>query len=485
MRAVSAIALWTGPATFAVIGARVFAGDPAAPFLLVAAVLAPLLALMQRRSVASPPSLTAPEAAIAVVSAALILWAQLLIVADLGTALGITRWRSLAVVAALACIVMLVRGAGRYWAIGVPLGIAGLALPLLLIASAAEVPPWRAWAEVASRPAFAFPADSAWVTEGRTVARTTTLTFAEPHRVTAVQPATYRVTERDGAVVTVRELRLATGESVFVRSGDQLVIPAGAVVRFEAGKRVPGTAVSGIAWASRPLGTGGDGLVEALGIAVTLCGGAVALIRRPSGSRPALAVVPALLAAFALCAACWGIYAAHLGIELGLGATPSIAFAEALALSGVHPTVASPLTILAAAFLVLVIVTMFATRAQIKEVAVASVSLERRARARRGGDLLWLGMLAATIAAGMLALDAWRVLTTGLGLAASAWAAPRLGARRSAAWLASAAGAVAFAAFAWSAAELPLWASAVGLYPALAAAPLAWAIARMGRRRSA
>jgi hypothetical protein len=113
--------------------------------------------------------------------------------------------------------------------------------------------------------------------------------------------------------------------------------------------------------------------------------------------------------------------------------------------------------------------------------AIGRLSLPPSALVLVGGAAL----LAATIAAGMLALDAWRVLTTGLGLAASAWAAPRLGARRSAAWLASAAGAVAFAAFAWSAAELPLWASAVGLYPALAAAPLAWAIARMGRRRSA
>jgi hypothetical protein len=77
-------------------------------------------------------------------------------------------------------------------------------------------------------------------------------------------------------------------------------------------------------------------------------------------------------------------------------------------------------------------------------------------------------------------VDAWRILLLGLGVAASAVAAPALaGGSRRAALVGSAAGLVAFAALA--AGELPPWAVALGRYPALVAAPLGWALARAGR----
>ncbi|MGH7355909.1 MAG: hypothetical protein ACRELS_15185, partial [Candidatus Rokuibacteriota bacterium] len=98
---------------------------------------------------------------------------------------------------------------------------------------------------------------------------------------------------------------------------------------------------------------------------------------------------------------------------------------------------------------------------------------------RRG--VAWLGLLLAAGVAALWPLDPWRALMLGWGLAAAAWAAPALGARdaesaTAGAWV----GAVAWAALAALDLRggLPPWASALGEAPALAAAPLAWLVAR-------
>jgi hypothetical protein len=72
--------------------------------------------------------------------------------------------------------------------------------------------------------------------------------------------------------------------------------------------------------------------------------------------------------------------------------------------------------------------------------------------------------------------DATRALLTGLGLAATAMLAPLVADDApGAGLLGSVVGVTVFVAAVLLAARLPTWAAVVGLYPVLAAIPLAWA----------
>src|SRR5262249_61137640 len=118
---------------------------------------------------------------------------------------------------------------------------------------------------------------SPWVTEGRTLTRTTELDFTEAHRVTALSPATYRVLEPG----RFREWQLRAGESLALRAGDRLGVDAGAPLPFEAGKRIPGSPASGVAWGGAPQ-RGAPPAAGTPGVMMTLAGGAPAFV----GSRP-------------------------------------------------------------------------------------------------------------------------------------------------------------------------------------------------------
>src|SRR5439155_1567888 len=61
------------------------------------------------------------------------------------------------------------------------------------------------------------------------------------------------------------EWRLVPGDSLALRSGDQVLLPAGAGVRFESGRRVPGAPISGVAWADATASSALDGLLAAAG----------------------------------------------------------------------------------------------------------------------------------------------------------------------------------------------------------------------------
>src|SRR5581483_11772267 len=200
-------------------------------------------------------------------------------------------------------------------------GVLALLATLAAIGHATHVPPWRAWSEVAERPAFAFAAGSPWVTEGRPLPVATTLRFTEAHRVTAAAAGVFRVRDHDGGRAAVHEWRLAAGDGLTLRPGDELLVPAGARVRFEAGKRVPGAAPSGVAWADPPARHGGLAVAASAALALTLVLGAAGLVRRPAraGVAGALAA-PALVVAAVLGAGAWGVYAAWGVPELGLGA---------------------------------------------------------------------------------------------------------------------------------------------------------------------
>src|SRR5262249_59924087 len=124
----------------------------------------------------------------------------------------------------------------------------GFVALVALVALSLVVSPWGAWRALASRSALAFSELSPWVTEGRTLTRSTAIDFTEAHRITALSPATYRVLELD----RFREGQLHAGESLALRAGDRLGLAAGAPPRFVAGKRIPGSPASGVAWADPP-----------------------------------------------------------------------------------------------------------------------------------------------------------------------------------------------------------------------------------------
>src|SRR5207245_100289 len=95
---------------------------------------------------------------------------------------------------------------------------------------------------------------------------------------------------------------------------------------FEPGKRVPGAAASGSAWAAAATRVSPT---PALGVLATLALGACALV--PAGERR-MAAAPALPLALSLGAASWGVYATLAAPEAGLAgaavAAPRLAGAE-------------------------------------------------------------------------------------------------------------------------------------------------------------
>src|SRR5947199_245334 len=158
--------------------------------------------------------------------------------------LGLPRWAA-GVLATLVALVTLelaqaagvARGGGLTLLYASALGFVAL---VALVAVTLVVSPWGAWRAVASRSALTFSELSPWVTEGRTLARSTTLDFNEAHQVTALSPVVYRMLEPG----RFREGQLHAGESLSLRAGDRLVLDAGARLRFEAGKRIPGSPAS-------------------------------------------------------------------------------------------------------------------------------------------------------------------------------------------------------------------------------------------------
>ena len=449
----------------ALIAAQVCAGSVDGPLLVLAALVAPLVALLRR----PPPAADRPNvvtACVAIVSIGFVLWANLLVFAEAAVLAGLARWHGAVVAGAVLLLATLSPGLDRRQALALPLGLAAVLLPLAAIGAAAGGTPWSAWSASASRPALRLAERSPWVTDGLRFERATPLTFAEGHRLTAVTPSVFRVTEEDGGRVVVREWTLGPGESLTVRTGDRVDVARGARVRFEAGKRVPGAPASGVVWADPPERAEARRLPRELGLLVTLLGGAMALVPRPGASATARVGAPLLGLVFVLAGASWGVYAATLAPEL------SAAGAAAATVLGV-PAVAFGARAGATAALV-------AALGLLGLLVAAAFPLRDRVVEAAGEHALTLWTGVATLAAG-LALwpaDPWRVLAVGLGLAASAWAAPLLAVAGTTAGGPAAAGStvgvLAFAGLAAVGPQLPAWAAPLALYPALLAAPLAF-----------
>jgi hypothetical protein len=272
----------------------------------------------------------------------------------------------------------------------------------------------------------------------------------------------------------VRDWRLAAGDAISLRPGDTLTAAAGSRLRFEPGKRVPGAAPSGAAWADAAARVPA---ARALGLLATFALGACAVV--PAAGRR-VGVAPAIALALSLGATSWGVYATLAAPEVGLAGSP----AEAL-LSlprAVAPSRALPAGALAAVVL-LGLLALF--------VAAADALRERISGA--GGvrfPIIWPAvMAAAALTAAVAVVDPWTPLTAGLGLAGAAIAAPRLGAgngaRRVLGWPLEAIGALfgaaVYAGLTLLSALLPAALAPLGVTPVLAAAPAAWTVVKLLR----
>ena len=461
MSALAAVAAWLQPALVTALAFRVAAGTPDAPWLGLAALVAPLVALLAG---ARPPGRNPVTAIVAAVTVSLVLAADLLVAADAATLLGAARWQG-AVLVALATLAIAMWAPSRRLS---PSAVAMAAVVLLLGSGAVALAagaPWTAWHRSGVRPALTFPAQSSWVLGGQRFARATTLRFTEGQRVVTLAAGVYRVVERDAATPIVREWRLAAGDALTLRPGDELSVEAGAHVRFEAGRRVPGAPASGVAWADASA-RGPRMLPLALGAVVTMLGGALALVPTPRRGRAA-AAGPLVLLAATSAALAWGVYAAGVpDLVLG-GALPAPLLRLPTAALGAPAGV--PLALLTGVALLVLLV------------AAAVALRERLAAAASEAPELWVAVVVAATAVAVWPLDPWRVLTLALGLAAAAWAPARIATSSAGALAGPIVGGVAFVAVAALPAVAPgapSWLEALTGYPALVALPLGWLAAR-------
>lgn len=470
------VTAWVAPVVLVSLASRVFAGAAEAPVLALGLLSAPLAALLGAAPGEEPGTNRVASMA-TLVAVGLVLWAILLTLGDVAQVLGAPRWLAVVLATALALLASAWRPRDPGWALGASLGAGtlGVVLAVIVVGAIAATPPWAAWSEVASRPAHTFAARSAWVNAGRRFAEPVSVAFSEAHRVTALAPGVYRVVEEADRQRVTREWRLTAGDALTLRPGDRLVLEAGAHVRFEPGKRVPGAPMSGIVWADPPERRRLSTLVETLGVALTLVGGALALSPRVAAGAPSTALGalagPALLLLLLLAAVCWGVYGAHAAPELALGAGASAGLVELPAL--LLPTL--PGRALVAATVIALIFLFVATACALRAVGVADGAAGAR-------EAVWTGLLVLAAVAGVWPGDAWRVFLAGCGLAGATVIGPRIaGGGRAAELAGSAAGAAAFAGLAAATGLLPAWAAAPGAYPILLAGPLAWATSRTWR----
>jgi hypothetical protein len=468
------VAAWASPVILALVAARVVEGAPDAPAIALAALVAPLVALLGAGGVPARPNIVAALATGAGIG--LILWANFLVIGDVAGSLGLPRWAATVAAGTLGLLVVALRGGAGRHRLSLLAGVGGLGFlaVVALVAVTASVPPWSAWRDVASRPALTFGVHDPWVTQGRTLAVPTTLEFTETHRVTALSGATVRIFEPG----RFRESQLSPGETLALRAGDRLAVDAGTRLRFEAGKRVPGSPASGVAWADPPERRALATVADALGLAVTLVGGALALAT-PARPMSVLGVSTGsgLVLILVLGALCLGVYGVHSAAGIGIGGPIVSAVFDIPAAVAPGARGRALVTLTAGVLLVLFAATVAALR-DVLAVATADADAgeARRTDARPliAGPIMMLLIVVACIAS-LWSSDASQTLLIGLGLTASATAVPRLGERSPRARLAgSLVGVVAFAGLAALGQRLPAWADVVAAYPLLAAAPLAW-----------
>ena len=106
----AALAAWTSPVVLALVGARVFSGAPEAPTIALAILVAPLIALLGAATDAAPRPNRVSALGISA-GVGLVLWANLLLLADVAGLLGLPRSATSIVAASVALLaVALLRG---------------------------------------------------------------------------------------------------------------------------------------------------------------------------------------------------------------------------------------------------------------------------------------------------------------------------------------------------------------------------------------
>ena len=488
--AVRVLALWLTPALWLEMPALILDGGPDGLWIGLALFLAPLVAL----GVPAPaePERAESEASFSVMALFLVvgvlLWANLVLAGDVAAWLGAARWQGVAVTAAGAWLLTAWRGAWRVVPALLLAALLAVCVPLAELARGAGAGPLGAWERMATRATFRFPAASAWVTSGRglDLARgQRPLVFDEEHHVTAPAGGALRTRYLDAGRVTEMEWTLSPGQSAALRPGDEIERPARLLLRFEAGKRVPGAPASGVAWAA---GSARDWWGRAGLVATLLLGGAVLLGRgaaTPISRRGALLLGGALVAVF-FWAQGWAIYAALAAPDLFLGGVTAERLTDLRALAhGVEPWGRAFEALLPAAGLA----SFLASSVMLRERLGA---MDRGGGGEIGHDLgLWAAVLGVAGLAGLLPVDPWWLVLLALGIATAALGPATL-LRIEDSRAVTAAGLVGLAVFAALAIAAEVRGTPPGpvgaalAYPALAAWPagagVLWLVRRAARR---
>lgn len=357
------------------------------------------------------------------VVAVLFVWAQLAAAREIGAMVGWPRATTIAVtLLVLAAILLSDRSRARLAALGGGVALAGLAVPLAVIALATTTAlPW-VWSAVASRAGIAFGEGSPWTLEGGAVrgpAPNPPMRFADEQRVAFGERGSVVVEPREGSRFA-RDVE--AGEEMVFHPGDRLVVHGGLRLRFEPGRHVPDAPDSGPEWVEPPSRTAGWPGLLALGVTGLL--GALGL---PTGATPIGAgrlpprrgapLAAGLVTSGVALAVGWGLYAAWLTPEVYMG---GVGGAEVYALPASVPGLRASGPLLAwLAFSGLAAGAAAAALAGLQALPGVRDQAPAAGRARRLALLLvaGAGLLACLVPSG-----AWALLIVALGLAASALA---------------------------------------------------------------
>jgi hypothetical protein len=297
----------------------------AAPWARLAAVGRPTLLDLVRQRTPTAPDPGLPLDVAVPGTAVLFLWAQLAAGRELARALG---WPEAVVVGTgllgLALSSWTERVERRLAAAGGVLAVAGLILPLVVVGGATD-PVWpRVWTAVASRPRMVFEEPGTEAPEGQPVrgpGPQAELRIGEEQRLALLGRGPVRLDLRDGGGWT-REVEAPL--VLILRPGDHLVLPDGFAVRFQPGRAIPGAPSTGADWVDP--GASGGSPRRLVGLAVTLLVGALGLApvhgALPAGRLAddrAAALGGGLAAAGLAAAVLWALYAVWLTPEIYAG----------------------------------------------------------------------------------------------------------------------------------------------------------------------
>ncbi|HXJ77513.1 MAG TPA: hypothetical protein VMS64_02430 [Candidatus Methylomirabilis sp.] len=484
MTAVSVLGVWLTPVLWLSMPMLIVARGTDGLWIALVLVLAPLVALGIRPS---PRGSAMPESGYPVVvlvaTVVFLFWANMILAGDVAAWLGVPRWHGIAVTVVSGCLVTAWRGARRLVPVLLLVAMLAVSGPLAELSRTAGTGPLGAWARVAAQPAFRFPASSLWVTRGLPFASMSDrepIRFDEEHRITVPSGGRLVARTADGGRADSLDLTLAAGQSVVFRPGDRLQSTSAPRVQFEPDKRVPGSPVSGVAWATgRP-----PDWPRSAGLAVTLLFAALALCYAGRPVRASRATVAAItvggVVAF-LWAQVWAVYALLVSPDVLLGAvTPD----RLLALPSLRDDLVG--TWLQSLLIVGGLGSFLASSIVLRE---RLATLDATGGGEIGRDLgLWTGVFASAGLAAVWRLDCWSLALLGLGAAASGLGAIMLGGDAVAPPpMAAFAGSVGLAVFSALAVidhirpgtDGPL--GALFAYPALAAVPAAFLTLRVCR----